>query len=395
MNREDFPLLKKDFIYFNNAATSLKPKSVISKINDYYTNYGVNINRGVDSLGYKTTQKYELVRKKVAQFINCLEEEVVWTRGTTESLNLIAHSFGELINKGDEIIISQYEHNSNYLPWLELAKRKGAFLKIVSVLDDGTLNLNELEKTMSSRTKIVAVNHVSNVFGGTNDLKKISNLVHKFKAYLVVDGAQGIVHEVVDVKEANVDFYAFSAHKMYGPMGVGVLYGKKELLAKMKPIFFGGEMVASVGEKIIYKDAPYKFEAGTMMVPEVIGLGEAIDYINKIGIKKMGTWTIELRNYLVKKLEEIPEIEIYNKFVKTHLIIFNIKGIHAHDIASFLDNEKIIIRSGRHCADLCLNYLNLSSTIRISLAFYNTHEECDKLVEVLKKARNYLDVLFK
>lgn len=394
--REDFPMLKKEYIYFNNASTAYKPTKVIDAIRDYYENYSVNTNRGVDSLGYGVTQKYEQTRDKIAKFINASPSEIVFTRGTTDSLNLVANSFGEIVEAGDEIIVSIHEHHANFLPWQELCKRKQAKLVIVNVLD-GKVDLEDLKSKINQKTKIVAFYHTSNVFGGTNNLKEIAQIVHQHEAYLVVDGAQGIVHEKVDVKETNIDFYAFSAHKLYGPTGVGILYGKKELLKEMYPVTFGGEMINIVGlETSTYKDAPYKFEAGTMMIAEVLALGEAIDYVNSIGHEEMARRVYELRNYLTYRLlNEIPNIEIYNKNIKdSSLITFNIKGIHAHDVSSFLDSHKIIVRAGHHCASPLMEILKVSSTIRISLAFYNTKEECDKLIEVLKKVGDYINVLF-
>ena len=396
--RKDFPMLNQDYVYFNNASTSLKPKIVIDSIVNYYTKYGVNTNRGVDSLGFNVTEKYEQVRNKVANFIGCGKDEVIFTRGATDSLNLVANSFGNLIiNEGDEIVVSVVEHHANFIPWQELCNKKGAKLVLVPVLEDGTVTLENLIKVMTDKTKIVALNHVSNVMGGINNLSELSKIVHQFNAYFVVDGAQGIVHDKINVNEFGIDFYAFSGHKMYGPMGVGVLYGKKELLNVMPPVVFGGEMIEVVTlEKSTYKKAPYKFEAGTMMVPEVIGLGVAIDYINGIGLKNINDYVKELRNYLVTKLlKEIKDIEIYNINNKdSGLITFNIKNIHAHDVASLLDKEKIIVRAGHHCAQPYMNELNVMATIRVSLAFYNTFEECDKLVLVLKKAGDYIDVLF-
>lgn len=397
--RKDFPMLDHDYIYFNNASTSLKPKCVIEAISDYYNNYSVNTNRGVDSLGFKVTEKYESVRQMVADFIGSNNDEIVFTRGTTESLNLVATSFGNMIiTEGDEIVTSVVEHHSNFLPWQELCNKLGAKLVFVPIREDGTVNPEDLKKVMTKRTKIVALNHISNVMGGINNISELSKIVHQFNAYFVVDGAQGVVHEKINVHDLDIDFYAFSSHKMYGPMGVGVLYGKKKLLDTMPPVMFGGEMVDVVSsDTATYKQAPYKFEAGTMMVPEVIGLGAAIKYINEIGQSKMNAHVKELRKYLIDKLvTEINDIEIYNhEAVDSSLITFNIKNIHAHDVASVLDEEKIIVRAGHHCAQLCMSNLEVASTIRISLAFYNTYEECDKLVEVLKKAGDYIDVLFK
>lgn len=398
MDNNNFPMLKKDYIYFNSASTALKPKVVIDKIVDYYENYSVNTNRGVDSLGYKVTMMYEEVRETVADFIGAEAKEIIFTRGTTESLNLVASSFGEYILKPeDEVIVSIHEHHANFIPWQELCKRVGAKFIIVPTKEDGTVDKDILETYMNEKTKIVALNHVSNVFGGTNDLKELAKVVHKYNAYFVVDGAQGIVKERINLKDLDVDFYAFSGHKLYGPMGVGVLFGKYNLLEKMYPIMFGGEMIDVVKvDNTTYKKPPYCFEAGTMMIPEILALGDAIKYVENITYEKIEQHIKELRSYLVDKLtNEIDNIEILNKdIIDSHLITFNIKGIHAHDVASHLDKYKIIVRAGHHCAEPLLNSLGCSSLVRISFGIYNTKEDCDKLIEVLKKAGDYIDVLF-
>lgn len=396
--RNDFPMLKQDYIYFNNASTTYKPNVVIDSISTYYREYGVNTNRGIDSLGFSATKAYENVRKKVADFIGSKKEEIIFTRGTTDSLNLIANSFGEkVINADAEIIISIFEHHANFIPWQELCKRKSAKLVIVKTDEFGLVDLDDLKKIINEKTKIVALNHMSNVMGALNNIKAISDIVHKNNAYLVIDGAQGIVHERINVEKFGIDFYAFSAHKLYGPMGVGVLYGKYNLLETMKPVMFGGEMIDVVTcEHATYKKPPYCFEAGTMMVPEVIGLGCAIDYVLSIGYEKINNYVHELRDYLVYELvTKVPNIQIYNQNLKnTSLITFNIKGIHAHDVATFLDKEKIIVRAGHHCAEPLMNHLKVSSTVRISLAFYNNKAECDKFIEAISRVEDYLNVLF-
>lgn len=395
MNRDDFPMLKNDYIYFNNASTTFKPEEVIEEMNNYYRNYGANTFRGVDSLGFKVTKKYDEARIKIANFIGANNSEIVFTRGTTESINIIARSF-DILKPNDEVIISLLEHHSNFIPWQMICKEKNAILKILTPLEDGTISPSLLEENMSEKTKIVALNHVSNTMGGANNLKELSKVVHKFNAYFVVDGAQGLLNERINVVDLDIDFYVASAHKIFGPMGVGFLYGKYELLDIMKPNLYGGEMIDNVDmDSSTFKKPPYKFEAGTMMIPSVIGFGKAIDYINKIGLENIHSRTTYLRSYLIEKLNKIDSIEIYNKMnINSGIILFNIKGIHSHDIASLLDKYKIIVRAGHHCAQPFMKYLNITSSVRISLSFYNTIEECDKVVEVLNKAGDYLNELF-
>ncbi|MDD4624322.1 MAG: SufS family cysteine desulfurase [Bacilli bacterium] len=396
MNREDFPMLKEKYIYFNNAATSFKPIEVINEINDYYTKYNSNINRGIDSLSYYSTNKYEEVRNKVANFINANNNEIVFTRGTTDSINLLAYSLEDIINKNDEIIISIIEHHSNFVPWQKLCKRKKAKLIVLDVEKNGTISPSLLKNNINTNTKIVALNHVSNTMGATNNIKELSNIIHKYNALFIVDGAQAISNIKIDVKDLEVDFYAFSGHKMYGPTGIGILYGKKQLLDNMEPISYGGEMIDSVSiDNTTYKDTPYKFEAGTMMISSVLGLGKAIDYINKIGIINMHNYVVNLRKYLIKQLQNIDNINIYNEQNEdSSIVLFNINNIHSHDIGSLLDKYNIIVRAGHHCCEPFMKYLKVDSTVRISLSFYNTKEEIDKLIEILMKAGDYINELF-
>lgn len=396
MNRNDFPMLKEKYIYFNNASTTFKPYPVLEETKSFYLHHNSNLNRGIDSLSYYATDMFEKSRIKVANFINANKNEILFTRGTTDSINMVANSLEETINEDDEIIVSIIEHHSNFVPWQKLAKRKNAKLIVLNVDNNGIINLEELNNKLTNKTKIVAINHVSNTMGGRNNLKEISKLVHKYNALFLVDGAQGIINEKVDVKDMDIDFYAFSSHKIHGPMGVGVLYGKKEILDKMEPTTYGGEMVDSVSiEDTTYKESPYKFEAGTMMIPGVIGLGAAIDYINNIGFDNIHNYIKDLRGCLISKLKEIDNIIIYNEFnLDSSIVLFNIKGIHSHDIGSLLDKYNIIVRAGHHCAEPFMNYLNVDSTVRISLSFYNTKEEIDKLIDVLMKAGDFIDELF-
>lgn len=396
MNRDDFPMLKEKYIYFNNASTTFKPNVVLENTKTFYTNYNSNLNRGIDSLAYFATKEFEDSRKKVANFINANSNEIVFTRGTTDSINMVANSLEKNINENDEIIVSIIEHHSNFVPWQKLCERKNAKLIVLNIDENGLINLDELKAKLSSKTKIVALNHVSNTMGGGNNIKEISKIVHNYNALFLVDGAQGITNTKVDVKDMDIDFYTFSSHKIYGPMGVGVLYGKKEILDTMEPTSYGGEMVDSVSiNSTTYKETPYKFEAGTMMVPGVIGLGTAIDYITNIGVDNIHNYIKELRNYLINRLNEIENIKIYNKNnIDSSIVLFNIDNIHSHDIGSLLDKYNIIVRAGHHCAEPFMNYLKVDSTVRISLSFYNTKEEVDKLIEVLMKAGDFLNELF-
>ncbi len=397
MNRDDF-VTENEYVYLNNASTSYINKFSLEAMNNYYTKLGANAGRGIDSLGYEITSKIEDTRKRVANFLSVASNEIIFTGGTTDSLNLIAHSFGDLMIKpNDEIIVSIAEHHSNFLPWQELAKRKKAKLIVLNLDGNNHVDLLDLREKINDKTKIVALNHSSNVLGSINSLSEISKIVHEKKAFFVVDGAQGILHETVNLKELDIDFYAFSAHKIYGPKGVGVLYGKKDLLDEMSPVTFGGEMVGEVGlDNSKYKDAPYKFEAGTLMIPEIIGLGKAIEYIEKISLKEMNTHIHKLRAYTLKEMKKRrSDLIIYNENeINSNLITFNIKEIHSHDVASYLDSNKIILRAGHHCCEPLMKYLNISSTLRISFGIYNTIEDCDKFLKVLERMDDYLNVFF-
>ncbi len=386
MNREDFPMLEKEYIYFNNASTAYKSKKVIDSIVDYYNNYSVNINRGIDSLGYSVTEKYEGTRKKVANLLNVKKSEIVFTRGTTDSINLATSYLESILEEGDEVLVSNEEHHAIFVTMQQLCIRKKIIFRVVD-FEDLVNNINE-------KTKVVATSHITNVLGKRSEIEKISNMKEKFNFLFLLDGAQGIVHENLDLEKLSIDFYAFSGHKLYGPMGVGVLYSKH--FDKMSPITFGGEMVDIVDTyETTFKKAPYKFEAGTMMVPEVIALGEAIDYILSIGYEKINSHIFELRKYLIEEMKKIEGLNIYNEEqIKSNLITFNFKGLHSHDIATFLDKNKIIVRAGHHCAAPLMKKLNEPSTIRISLGLYNTLDECQKLVNVLKNKEGYLDVIF-
>ena len=344
----DFKALNNGYTYLNSASTTYKPQVVIDEIKNYYENYSTNIGRGVDELGYTVTKMYENSRETIANFMGVNSNEIIFTRGTTASLNLVAYSLGDLIvNEGDEIVVSVTEHHANFIPWQQLCERKKAKLILSPTLANGTVSPEGLNSVMSSKTKIVALNHTSNVLGATNNISELGSIAHKYNAYFIVDGAQGITHEKLDLD--NVDFYAFSAHKLYGPTGVGVLYGKYEILKKMKPLEFGGEMINTVSiEKTTFKEPPHSFEAGTMMIAEVLGFKKAVEYVQNIGIDKINAHIKTLRDYTLAKLKEkyLEDIIIYNEDVNNgNLITFNFRNIHAHDVASVLNENKIIVRA--------------------------------------------------
>jgi len=391
--RKDFPILQrvingKKLIYLDNSATTQKPNEVISSVKDYYENYNSNVHRGIYKISEEATQKYEEAHEKVAKFINAEFEEIVFTKSTTESLNLLAYSLGQDIKEGDEIVVSQMEHHSNFVPWQALALRKNAKLRFIELTEDGRLNEEQLKEIINEKTKIVAITHMSNVLGTINDVKKIAEIAHKYSALVVVDAAQSVPHLKVNVKELDCDFLAFSGHKMLGPTGVGVLYGKKELLEKMPPFLYGGDMIKEVGfEKTTWNNLPWKFEAGTPNVAQAIGLGVAIDYLNKIGMEDIRDYEKELTEYALKKLKEIDGIKIYGPEQRGSIVSFNLEGIHSHDICTIVDREGICIRGGHHCAMPLMTILGINGSARASFYFYNTKEEVDLLIEGLKKVK--------
>lgn len=401
--RRDFPMTQvlehgHPLIYFNSGATSLKPVQVLDRMNQYYREYGVNVARGVDKIGYDATKAYEDVRAQAARFIGAAKpEEIIFTRNTTEALNLIAYAYGgSHISEGDEIIISVNEHHANYVPWQELAKRQGAKLVLVKPDQTGQVTPELLEEKMTAKTRLVALFHVSNVMGATNDLEALAKVVHRQDAVLVVDGAQGIVHHPVDVTKSDVDFYCFSGHKLLGPTGIGVLYGKADLLRAMPPWQFGGEMIDVVGDyETTFADIPARFEAGTMPIAEVLGLGEALAYIDRIGYDFIQAQIALLGRRMVEGLEALPNMEIYNASnYKNGVLAYNAKGIHPHDVAGVYDREGISIRAGHHCNQPTMRFLGVQSTLRASVNFYNALDEVEHFIEVSKKAGDFLDVLF-
>jgi cysteine desulfurase/selenocysteine lyase len=400
--RKDFPILEqqvngKDLVYLDTSATSQSPVQVIDAMNDYYREYNSNVHRGVHTLGTKATDQYEKARMKVRGFINAQRfEEIVFTRGTTASINLVARSLGDaVIEEGDEIVVTEMEHHANIVPWQELAKRKNAKLVFIPLESDGTLNMENVQSVINQKTKIVAVAHVSNVLGTINDIKTIAEIAHQNDAYISVDGAQAVPHMNVDVQDLDVDFYSFSGHKMLGPTGIGVLYGKAQWLDDMEPIEYGGDMIDFVGlYDATWTDLPVKFEAGTPMIAEAIGLSAAIDYIEAIGADNILAHEQELTAYAYSRMSEVDGIEIYGPKERAGLITFNLKDVHPHDLATALDSEGIAVRAGHHCAQPLMSWLGVTATARASFYVYNTKEEIDVLIDGLKRTKEFFSYEF-
>jgi cysteine desulfurase/selenocysteine lyase len=392
--RNDFPILKRKvngypFVYFDNAATSQKPSKVISSITDYYENYNSNIHRGVHTVSQEATDAYENARKKIQTHFNAkYSEEIILTSGTTHSINLVANGFTSLLNSNDEILISELEHHSNIVPWQMMCEKNGAILKVIPLKDNGELDYESFLKLLSVKTKVVFVNHVSNALGTINPIKNIILESHKFGAAVLIDGAQASSHLKADMQDLNVDFYTTSAHKLCGPTGIGMLYGKKEWLEKLPPYQGGGEMISEVTfEKTTYAELPNKFEAGTPNIVGAIGFGEAIDYLNEIGFEKIEEYENELLEYATKKLKTIPDLKIYGEAKnKTSVISFNIGNIHSYDLGTILDKYGIAVRTGQHCAQPVMDFFGISGTVRASFSFYNTKDEVDYFYDSLNKA---------
>ena len=390
--RNDFPIFRKkdgDFIYLDSASTSQKPESVIESVSSYYNSYAANIHRALYEIGEKATDRYESVREKVKRFINVPDSHVViFTRSTTESINLIAYAWGtKTLAKDDQILITEMEHHSNIVPWQLLSSRSNASLNYIPIKKDGTLELEELKKNISSKTKLVSVSHQSNVFGTINPINDIIDEAKKIGAITVVDGAQAVPHMKIDIKELDCDFYAFSGHKMLGPTGVGVLVARKNILEGMDPFMGGGEMINTVKmDESTWNEVPWKFEAGTPNIAQVIGLGASIDYIENIGIDMIHQHEQELLHYGLEILSQNENITLYGKAKKRGGVIpFNVKNIHPHDLAKFLDTDGICIRAGHHCAQPIMNKLGVSATARASFYLYNTKEDIESLAESIKK----------
>lgn len=397
MNQEDFPILSQDLIYLDNSATTLKPKCVVDKMVDYYQNYTSNIHRGDYQNAMKTNQEYDQVRTMVKNFIHAEDsKEIVYTSGTTESLNMIAFGFfSHVLKEGDEVLITKAEHASNILPWLVLEKKKKIKVKYIPLDQNYEFCIENLLDHITSKTKVISIAHISNVIGDVRDIVEVGKICREKGLYFVLDAAQSISHIPVDVKKANVSFLAFSAHKMTGPTGVGILYGKKELLDQMEPLKYGGGMNQSFesDDSYLLKEPPIKFEAGTPPIAEVIGLGEAIRYIESIGVSRIHEHEVSLKKYLVQELEKIPNIVLYNKNSESGIVTFNIKGVFSQDTSVYLNHYHIAIRAGNHCAKILKDDLKIKNTCRISIYLYNTKEEMDQVIDALKQSKDIFKVV--
>ena len=391
--KKDFPIFSgSDLVYLDNAATTQKPQSVLNEVDSLYSEANANVHRALYSLGSEATERFENSRKKVAKYIGAnSEKEIVFTSGTTESINLLARSIGNTLKPGDEILISEMEHHSNIVPWQMAAQRTGATLKYLSIKKTGDLDISNSEKYFTSNTKIVSLAHMSNVLGTINPIKKLSEKAHQVGAIMIVDGAQGASHMPVDVKELGCDFYAFSGHKMLGPTGIGVLWGKTEYLEEMDPFMGGGEMINTVTmESSTWNDIPYKFEAGTPNFAQAVGLGAAIDYLQNIGMNNIATHEQMLIKYALGKLNQIDGLRIHGSAKdRGGVISFNMDGIHPHDLAQFLNEDNIAIRVGHHCAQPLLKALGETATARMSFYIYNDESDVDKFCESLETIKNY------
>lgn len=394
MNREDFPMLKQDIIYFDNGATTFKPQIVIDAITDYYSNYCANAHRGDYDISFKVDEAYENTREKVRKFINAKEkEEIIFTSGDTESLNLIVRGFFEnIIEADDEILITQSEHASNVLPWFRLEKKYGCKVNYIPLDDNHYVTLENVKKSITPQTKVIALAEITNVIGDVRPIKEICELAHKNNIFVIVDGAQSVAHRKTDVQELDADFLTFSAHKMCGPTGVGVLYGKRELLENVEPLNMGGGMNESFdsAEEVFLKELPTRLEAGTPNIAGVIGLGAAIDYLTQIGMNHITEYETKLRRYLLDQLLTIPHIDIINIESDSGIVSFNVEGIFSQDVAYYLNKYNICVRAGNHCAKILKKETGVTNTCRVSLYIYNTEEEIDALVDLLKDKEKIL-----
>jgi cysteine desulfurase/selenocysteine lyase len=395
--RDQFPILDQEvnghrLVYLDSAATSQKPIMVIEAINTYYRSINSNVHRGVHTLGTRATDAYEGAREKVRKFINAEKsEEIIFTRGTTASLNLVAQSFGQAqLEAGDEIVLTPMEHHANLIPWQQVAKRTGAKLTYIKLQEDGTVSLDAVREAVTSQTKIVAMAQVSNVLGAINPIKEVAAIAHEYGAAMVVDGAQSVPHMKVDVQDLGADFFAFSGHKMCGPTGIGVLYGKKKWLESMEPVATGGEMIDFVDlYESTWKELPWKFEAGTPIIAGAIGLAKAIDFLESVGLEDIHEHEMELTQYALSRMSEIQDLSIYGPKERAGLITFNVGDVHPHDLSTVLDAEGIAVRAGHHCCQPLMKWLNVSATARASFYLYNTKDEMDRLVEGVLKAKEY------
>ncbi|WP_144679203.1 cysteine desulfurase [Bacillus altitudinis] len=400
--REQFPILHQqvnghDLVYLDSAATSQKPRVVIEAMNEYYRSYNSNVHRGVHTLGTRATDAYEGAREKVRAFIGASSvQEIIFTRGTTTALNTVAISYARAnLKEGDEIVITHMEHHANIIPWQQAAKATGATLKYIPLQEDGTLSLEDVKQTITHQTKIVAVTHVSNVLGTINPIKDIAKIAHDHGAIIVVDGAQSTPHMQIDVQDLDCDFFAFSGHKMCGPTGIGVLYGKKDLLNNMEPAEFGGEMIDFVDlYDSTWKELPWKFEAGTPIIAGAVGLGKAIDFLNDIGMEEVSRYEHQLATYALERFKELEGATVYGPQHRAGLVTFNLDDVHPHDASTVLDTEGVAIRAGHHCAQPLMKWLGVSATARASFYLYNTEEEIDELMAALRKTKEYFTNVF-
>ena len=392
--RNEFPILDQkingeDLVYLDNAASTQKPKSVINAIKDYYENDHSNVHRGVHTLSVRATEAYENARCKVADFLNSPNKhQIIFTKGTTESVNLIASSVTNLIQENDEILISSMEHHSNIVPWQELCKRTGAVLKVIPINENGELLIDEYESMVSDKTKLVSVVHLSNTLGSINPIEDIIRIAKSYDVITMIDGAQAAGHLPIDVQELDCDFYLFSGHKIFGPTGIGVLYGKEEILNKIDPYQFGGEMILKVTfEETTYNDLPHKFEAGTPNIAGAVGIGASIDFINSLDRDLCHQYEMELHDYALEKLEKIEGINIIGKSTnKSAIISFVIEGMHPHDIGTIINQKGIAVRTGHHCTMPLMDFYGIPGTVRASFSIYNNHAEVDKLIDAIKLA---------
>lgn len=396
--RKDFPILErkingKSLIYFDNAATSQTPISVIESISDYYKKYNANIHRGVHSVSEEATEAYESSRKKIQKHFNAnFSEEIIFTSGTTHSINIIANGYTDLLTSDDEIIVSGMEHHSNIVPWQMMVEKNHAKLSVIPLKENGELDLDHFKSIISEKTKIVFLNHVSNALGIINPIEEIIEISHRNGAVVLIDGAQSSAHFTIDLQKLDVDYFTASAHKLCGPTGIGFLYGKKNLLEKLPPLMGGGEMISDVTfEKTTYAELPHKFEAGTPNISGAIAFGYALDYVNKIGLDNIYNYENELLNYATQSLKKIEGLKIYGDTNnKTSVISFNIENLHPYDIGSILDKFGIAVRTGQHCAQPIMDHFLISGTVRVSLSFINTKKEIDKLIEAINIAKTML-----
>ena len=396
MNREDFPMLKHDYIYFDNGATTLKPQCVIDEVINYYENYSANAHRGDYEISLYVDKVYEKTRDDVKDFINAKEsQEIIFTKGTTESMNMIIFGFMKnYLQKDDEVLITKTEHASNVLPWFALEKEIGIKVKYIP-LDNYEVTIKNVKESITDKTKVISLAWITNTIGDVRPIKEITEIAHQHNILMVIDGAQVMGHKKVDVRDMDIDFLAFSAHKMLGPTGIGVLYGKKEYLEQMLPLNYGGGMNSffESDKSLEYKELPYRLEAGTMNISGVFGFAKAISYLKQIGMDKIEEYENNLRNYLVQELKKINNVEIYNEHIKSSIVLFNIKDIFAEDTSQFLNHYHICVRAGNHCAKMVKDEIKVKNTCRISLAFYNNKEEIDKFIEVMKGNKEIFKVI--